>query len=85
MTGSRCPITTKQMKQTKIAQADKTEIQIIRETLGYSRPMFAEKIIHKSNGMLRLYENRKAEVPESVLVIARLWLDFYNKQNGITE
>lgn len=72
------------MKQTKISQENKTEIQIIRETLGYSRPAFAEKIIHKSNGMLRLYETRKAVVPESVLVIARLWLDFYNKQNKTT-
>lgn len=70
------------MKLTNIK--DKTEIQIIRETLGYSRPQFAEKVIHKSTGMLRLYEHRQAVVPEGVMTIARLWLDFYNKQNQTT-
>ena len=69
------------MKLTKIQ--DKTEIQIIRETLGYSRPMFAEKIIHKSTGALVSYESRKINTPECVLALARAWLEFYNKINRL--
>lgn len=71
------------MKQTNIPQDKKTEIQVIRETLGYSRPMFAEKVIHKSIGILRLYESGRAKVPDGVIALARIWLDFYNKQNNI--
>lgn len=69
------------IRQTKIKQEDKTELQIIRETLGYSRPMFAKKVVHKSEQMLLFYEHKKYPVPESVMSLARLWLDFYNKQN----
>lgn len=71
------------MKQTNIPQDKKTELQVIRETLGYSRPAFAEKVIHKSIGILRLYESGRAKVPDTVMVLARIWLDFYNKQNNI--
>lgn len=70
------------MKLTNIPQEKKTEIQIIRETLGYSRPMFAEKVIHKSIGILRLYESGKAKVPDGVIALARIWYDFYKTQNG---
>ena len=67
------------MKPTKIRQEDKTELQVIRETLGYSRPMFAKKVLHKAPMTLTFYELKKSPIPESVLVIARVWLDFYNK------
>jgi len=70
------------MKLTNIPQDKKTEIQIIRETLGYSRPMFAEKVIHKSVPSLRLYEQGAAKVPDGVIALARIWLDFYKTQNG---
>ncbi len=70
------------MKLTNIPQEKKTEIQIIRETLGYSRPMFAEKVIHKSVPSLRLYEQGTAKVPDGVIALARIWLDFYKTQNG---
>ena len=71
------------MKLTKIRQEDKTELQVIRETLGYSRPMFARKILHKAPMTVTFYELKKSPIPESVLVLARIWLDFYKKQNNI--
>lgn len=69
------------LRKTKIKQEEKTELQCIREELGYSRPAFAEKVIHKSAQMLVLYENGKRKIPDSVMALARVWLDFYEKQN----
>lgn len=69
------------LRQTKIKDENKTELQAIREELGYSRPAFAEKVIHKSPQMLCLYE-KGHKTPESVLALARIWLDFYRKQKG---
>lgn len=68
------------IRQTKIKDEDKTELQLIREELGYSRPAFAEKVIHKSPQMLLLYENGSRKVPSTVMALARMWLDFYKKQ-----
>ena len=69
------------LRQTKIKQEDKTELQIIRETLGYSRPMFAKKIIHRSTQMLLFYELKRRPIPDGIMALARLWLDFYKTQN----
>lgn len=54
-----------------------TELQTIRETLGFSRPRFA-RIIHRSVPMLYLYEIGKSPVPADVISVARAWLSFYN-------
>lgn len=70
------------LRKTKIKEEEKTELQFIREQLGYSRPAFAEKVIHKSTQMLLLYENKRRNVPDSVMALARVWLDFYKKQNS---
>lgn len=67
------------IRKTKIEE--KTELQLIREELGYSRPAFAEKVVHKSKQMVALYEKRKRNTPPSVMALARVWLDFYRKQN----
>lgn len=69
------------IRKTKVKEEDKTELQVIREELGYSRPAFAEKVIHKSPQMLLLYENGQRKVPDSVMALARMWADFYKKQN----
>lgn len=69
------------IRKTKVKDEDKTELQVIREELGYSRPAFASKVIHKSPQMLLLYENGQRKVPDSVMSLARMWVDFYKKQN----
>lgn len=72
------------LRQTKIKEENKTELQQIRETLGYSRSAFSEKVIHKSVPMLIFYE-KGYKVPDNVMAIARIWLDFYKKQNTSTK
>lgn len=58
---------------------EKTELELIREELGYNRPMFAKKVIHKALITLFKYEHGIIKIPESVMYIAKKWLKFYRK------
>lgn len=60
-------------KTTKIKQ--KTELQEIRELLGFSRVSFAV-IMKRSVCMIKLYEKGYL-IPEKVLERARKWKEFY--------
>lgn len=58
---------------------EKTELELIREELGYSRPMFAKKVIHKATITLFKYEHHLVPIPDSVMKIAKKWLRFYRR------
>lgn len=58
---------------------EKNELELIREELGYTRPMFAKKVIHKAVITLFKYEHGIIKIPDSVMKIAKKWLRFYRR------
>lgn len=54
------------------------EIIRIRKLLKLSRKQFGY-FVGKSGSMIQYYESGKSPVPETVIMIARVWEDFFNK------
>lgn len=56
-------------------ESEKTELQKIREKLGYSTRMFAEKVLGRSLPAVVCYENGSSEIPDKVLAKAIEWYE----------
>lgn len=55
------------------------ELKRIRLLFRASRKQFGEVFIGKSQSMVQFYESGKSPIPETVMMIARVWEDFYKK------
>lgn len=58
------------------------ELKRIRLLFQASRKQFGEIFIGKSASMVQFYETGRTPVPESVMMIARVWEDFYKKMHN---
>ena len=58
------------------------ELKKIRLLFQASRKQFGEVFIGKSASMVQYYETGRTPVPESVIMLARLWEDFYKKMHN---
>lgn len=58
------------------------ELKKIRLLFQASRKQFGEVFIGKSGSMVQYYETGRTPVPESVIMLARLWEDFYKKMHN---
>lgn len=58
------------------------ELKRIRLLFQASRKQFGEVFIGKSASMVQYYETGRTPVPESVMMIARVWEDFYKKMHN---
>lgn len=54
------------------------ELKRIRTLLKASRKQFGY-FVGKSGSMIQYYESGKTPVPETVMMLARVWEDFFNK------
>lgn len=55
------------------------ELKRIRLLYKASRKQFGEVFVKKSASMIQFYESGKSPVPETVMMLARVWEDFYKK------
>lgn len=55
------------------------ELKRIRLLFKASRKQFGEVFVKKSKSMIQFYESGKSPVPETVMMLARVWEDFYKK------
>lgn len=58
------------------------ELKRIRLLFQASRKQFGEVFIGKSASMVQYYETGRTPVPESIMMIARVWEDFYKKMHN---
>ena len=61
-----------------IKMDDAQELKRIRLMLQASRKQFGN-FVGKSASMIQYYESGKTPVPTSVMMLARIWEDFYKK------
>lgn len=57
------------------------ELKRIRLLFKASRKQFGEWL-GKSASMIQFYESGKSPIPETVIMLARVWEDFYKKMHN---
>ena len=58
------------------------ELKRIRKLFQASRKQFGKVFVGKSASMIQYYEDGKSPVPDSVMMLARVWEDFYKNMHN---